>query len=100
MAEESDIALGVMRIANNQPNGIATFHRAKKEIPTLVNLNNNNLAPSLTRPGEPMWHQLLRNIKSHYEAEGNYIQLGYLQHIPRVGYRITQTGKVHLAAAG
>ncbi|MEE9434314.1 MAG: hypothetical protein V3V15_08760 [Sphingorhabdus sp.] len=100
MADESDIALGVMLVANSQSNGIATFHRSKKEIPALVNLDNQNLSQSLTRPSEPMWHQLLRNIKSHYQADGNYIQIGYLIHVPRRGYQITKAGKAKLKALG
>ncbi len=98
MADESDIALAVMRIAASQPNNVATFYRSKKEIPNLVTLSNQNMAPSQTRPGEPMWHQLIRNIQSHHDANGNYIQLNYLRHVPRVGYQITQAGKAHLKA--
>jgi len=100
MASETDIALGVMRIASSQPNGIATFHRCRAEIPNLVNLSNQNLAPSQTRPGEPMWHQIVRNTKSHEIAGTNYIAQGLLIHLPRRGYEITQVGRDHLQVLG
>lgn len=100
MATENDIALGVMRIADAQTNGIATYPRLKREISALVPLSAQNTAPSGTRNGEPMWHQLLRNIKSHSDADGNYIAIGYLRHIPRRGYEITRLGRARLRALG
>ncbi len=100
MADETEIAVAVMRIAAAQPNGVVTFPRAKREIPKLINLSSQNLAGSTTRNGEPMWHQLLRNIKSHYLDDTNFIYLGYLQHIPGIGYSITKKGAAYLKANG
>jgi hypothetical protein len=94
---EERIAMGVLRIAGDNPNGVASFGRCRKDIPKLVKLTAADLAPSLTRPGEPMWHQIVRNIKSHDKEDNNYIALGYLEHIPRVGYRITASGQKRLA---
>lgn len=87
MADENDIARGVVQIAQGN-GGLCTFKRAYREIPNHVNLSGANTAPSVTRPGEPMWHQLVRNIKSHDSTPGNFIHNGRLIHIPRVGYRI------------
>ncbi|MEW6597480.1 MAG: hypothetical protein AB1429_08290 [Pseudomonadota bacterium] len=87
MAEENDIAKGIIEIAKAN-NNLCTFKRAYKEIPHYVKLSAQNTAPSLKRPGEPMWHQLVRNIKSHYKTPGNYIYAGYLIHVPKVGYRL------------
>lgn len=100
MADESEIALAVMRIASAQRNDVATFSRAKKEVPNLVNLDRQNLALSQTRRGEPMWYQLIRNIQSHHDTDGNFIQLGYLEHVPRLGYKITKSGKARLKSLG
>jgi hypothetical protein len=86
VADESDIARGVVTIARAN-GGICTFKRAYREIPLHVTLDAANLAPSVTRPGEPMWHQLVRNIKSHDQSPGNFIFDGHLTHVPRVGYR-------------
>jgi hypothetical protein len=93
MATEVDIAWGIMRIAAQQPNGICSFRRARKEIPTHVKLSPANKVPSLKRPGEPMWHQLVRNIKSHDASYKNFIANGLLVHVRRVGYRITNKGR-------
>lgn len=43
-----------------------------------------------------MWHQLIRNIKSHYNAEGNFIAEGYLKHVPKRGYQVTSAGVEYL----
>lgn len=90
MAQEDQIAVGVMKIAAIQDNGICSFKRAYAEIPDHVRLSSGNLAASQTRPGEPMWHQIVRNIKSHNNEK--FIGAGLLQHVPRVGYRITKKG--------
>ena len=100
MATEQDIARGVMIIAAQQPNGLATYNRCRRAIPNIVQLNAANHAASLTRPGEPMWHQIVRNIKSHDIAGTNYIAQGWLEHINRIGYRITAAGRAHLHALG
>jgi len=87
VADETDIARGVVQIANAN-SGLCTFKRAYREIPNHVQLDKANLAPSATRPGEPMWHQIVRNIKSHDTTPGNFIHDGRLVHVPRVGYRV------------
>ena len=87
MADENDIAKGVVAIAGAN-GGLCTYKRAYKEIPLHVKLSAANEAPSITRPGEPMWHQLVRNIQSHHETPGNFVHDGKLIHVPRVGYRI------------
>lgn len=99
MAEEKDIALGVLRLAAAHPSGLCTFKRAYKEIPMKVSLSSHNMSPSETRPGEPMWHQLVRNIKSHEKSPGNFIFDGYLTHIKGVGYKITPKGTASLGKA-
>jgi len=93
---EERISRGVLRIAVSNAKGIATFRRCRLEIPNVVNLTAADLAPSSTRPGEPMWHQIVRNIKSHDGDDNNYIAMGYLEHIPRTGYRVTAAGRIHL----
>ena|SRR5215469_13730303 len=100
MADESDIALGVMQIAASKPNRICTFDHAREEIPDYVHLTPDNLAPSATRLGEPMWHQLIRNIQSHHASPGNFIADGYLEHVPEVGYRLTDAGLARLKSKG
>jgi len=93
---ENEIAFGILQIAATQTNGIATFHRLRKEIPSVLNLSLSDNLPSTTRIGEPMWHQIVRNVKSHDNIEGNFISEGLLIHVPRVGYAITAQGKKYL----
>ena len=95
---ESDVAFATLQIAASQPNGIATFHRLKRDIPFILNLSRQDLKISVTRPNEAMWIQLIRNIKSHHESDGNFINRGLLIHIPRVGYKITDEGRDYLDA--
>ncbi len=95
-ATEEQVAIAIMQIANAQPQGLATFKRCYAEIPSLLRLSSGDKAISVTRPREPMWHQLVRNIRSHHEAEGNFIERGLLEHVKSVGYRITPAGKTFL----
>ena len=87
MATENDIALGIEQLANAN-GGLCTYRRAYREIPNYVILDAANIAASVTRPGEPMWYQLVRNIKSHHATPGNFINAGRLVHVPGVGFRI------------
>lgn len=94
--DEMEIALGVMRVAAAQPTGLATFKRCRAELPNILSLNAADNALSGTRPGETMWHQQVRNIRSHHAADGNAIDRGWLEHVPKTGYRITEAGRKHL----
>ena len=93
MSRENAIAKAVMQIASSQSNGIATFKRCYSEVPNYLALTAAERATSWTRPREPMWHQLVRNIRSHHDADGNFIDRGFLRHIPRIGYEITAAGR-------
>jgi hypothetical protein len=78
-AEVADIVEGILQ---DRPNGEATIAELIDEIPNRVTLSPDDLAPSLTRPGEPMWHQQVRNITSHKGSPGNAIYDGRLIAIP------------------
>ena len=90
---EDTIAHAILQIAAQQPDGLASYDLIRQEIPNILPLTQDDLAPSETRPNEPMWHQIMRNVQSHHAQEGNYIFEGYLQHVPREGYRITPLGR-------
>ncbi len=94
---EHEIAEGVIRVAATRDNGIATFKRLYSELPKYVALTKDDWVPSTTRNGEPMWHQIVRNIKSHHNTEGNAIHEGWLEHLPRTGYKVTPQGRDHIA---
>lgn len=95
---EEEIAKLAMIIAANQPTGVVTYDDLRQRVPTMVSLDAADLAPSQVRTGEPMWHQIFRNIKSHSGAPGNAIYDGRLQHVPDIGYSITARGRAWLAA--
>ena len=90
---ETEVAFAVVQIAKASPNGIATFEKCRTEVPTYLSLSPDDEAMSQTRPNEPMWEQQIRNIRSHHDQEGNYICEGYLEHVPGVGYRVTNSGR-------
>lgn len=90
---EAEIAFAIVQIAKANPNGIATFDDCRSQIPNIVSLSPQDLAQSLTRPNEAMWEQQIRNVQSHHKDEGNYICEGFLEHVPGVGYRVTNAGR-------
>ena len=93
---EAEVAFATLQIAASRPGGIATFHRLRKELPNYLRLSAADRAQSETRPNEELWEQLIRNIKSHFETPENIIYKGYAIHVPRVGYRITNSGRRYI----
>ena len=98
--DETEIALAVMRVAAGQSSDLATFTRCRRELPAILNFSVEDNALSGTRPGETMWHQQVRNIRSHHGVDGNFLQRGLLEHVSRIGYRITEQGRKHLVKLG
>lgn len=99
-ATENEVAIAVMQIAASQRNQICTFNRARNEVPNYVKFSPGDLAQSTTRTNEPMWHQLIRNIKSHHNVDGNFINDVLLAHVPRRGYQVTKAGLADLKKRG
>lgn len=97
---ENEVALIVLQIAAGQPNGICTFSRARREVPNHLKLSIGDLATSVTRPNEAMWHQLIRNIRSHHKVDGNFIHDGLLTHVSKRGYAATNVGRAYLKKLG
>ncbi|WP_138918624.1 hypothetical protein [Nitrospirillum viridazoti] len=93
---ENQIAFAILQIASRNPNGIATFNQCYSDVPKYINLTAEDCAPSTTRPGELMWHQQVRNIKSHDKDDGNFIKEKLLVHVDPPGYQITEKGIILL----
>lgn len=89
---EAEFAAVVLTILANNNTGDASFADLISEIPSHLSLTSADTVQSDTRPKEPVWHQRVRNIKSHKDTEGNYIAVGLLEEIPS-GLRITEAGK-------
>jgi len=79
---EAEFAKIVVEILEDWPNGEATFAELFDEIPNRHTLSAEDLQPSPTRPGEPVWHQQVRNITSHKDSPGNAIYEGRLISVP------------------
>ena len=90
---EFDMSVAVLRHLNAQPNGVAGLNELRAAIPNHIMLTVGDMEFSTTRPGERLWEQLLRNIQSHKKTSTNFIRLGYLEHVPGGGYRITEKGR-------
>ena len=85
---ESEMAIVALRIAASRPGGEATTTRLKEEIPDYIELTPGDLKQSATRPNEKMYHQIVGNIVSHQESEGNIIYEGYAQVTQPFGFSL------------
>jgi hypothetical protein len=75
---EAEIGDAVVRILKAQQSGSATIGKLKAELPDYVKLSASDRAPSLTRNGEQMWEQQVRNLVSHRNTAGNVIHDGHV----------------------
>jgi hypothetical protein len=90
---EDEVALIAIAVGMAHPHGIASYSALRKEVPKRHRLSAADLVQSVKRPREKMWEQKIRNIQSHHKSEGNFIYAGYLIHVPRVGYKVTEKGR-------
>ena len=95
-SKESEISEAVLSVAAKQPGGLAAFDVLYREIPRVMELSPEDQRVSQTRPNDELWIQQVRNIQSNHKQPGNFIFEGYLQHVPRTGYRITDAGRRRL----
>ena|ERR1044072_1268847 len=82
LTTEKQIARVVEAILRERPDHKATVADLIKEIPKRIKLSPEDLEQSPTRPNEPVWHQRVRNIRSHKSSQGNAIYEGRLVAIP------------------
>lgn len=76
---ENIVAEAVVRILTDF-GGKASVSRIKRAIPRYIDLNDNDRAPSTTRPGEELWEQQVRNIVCHRHCEHNFVHDGVLKY--------------------
>ena len=98
MAKTSEPVLGlaVMQVLATQPNGETTVRTLIRHVPDYVNLTDEDHEPSEKRPGEEMWEQRVRNLKSHDDTPGNVIAEGFVERVGRGRYRLTEAGWLRL----
>lgn len=90
---EYDMSVAVLRYLCHQPHGEASQRELRTAIPHYIDLTDGDTEDSLTRPGEKLWEQIIRNIQSHKASPNNFINLGYLEHVRGGGLRITLDGR-------
>lgn len=66
---EAEMAAVVRIILTRRPNRVATYAELRELIPEHVHLSRADRTKSPSRPGEELWHQIIRNLVSH-EHEG------------------------------
>ena len=89
---EFEMSVAVLRYLHHQPDGEASQEELRAAIPHYIDLTDGDMEDSPSRPGEQRWEQIMRNIQSHYVSPNNFINLGYLEHVPGGGLRITPEG--------
>lgn len=89
---EAELSEVVLQILAGRKSGEASFNELIAEIPNRISLKSGDRLPSQTRSGEDIWEQRVRNITSHKDANGNFINEGYIESIPG-GLRITDAGR-------
>lgn len=97
---EAQIGLAVMQVLAAEPNGEATVKKLVKRVPEFVKLTDEDRQASETRIHEEVWEQRVRNLKSHDKTPGNVIAEGYVAHVGRGRYRLTDAGWLHLKNKG
>ncbi|MDO8423689.1 MAG: winged helix-turn-helix domain-containing protein [Parvibaculum sp.] len=100
VTSESKIGIAVLQILAGSPSGTSTIQSLIKKIPKYVNLTAEDREQSITRPGEEMWEQRVRNIKSHDKTSGNLIAEGLLSHPKKGSLSITDAGRAFLKHKG
>ena len=62
--------------------GEATIGQIRRAFPHYFPLTGEDRNASLTRPGEEIWEQQIRNIVCHRDTEGNAIKSGRIHYAP------------------
>jgi len=96
---EYDVSIAVLRVLASVDKGAAPIAYLIKNAPNFLDLSEADLATSKTRPGEGLWEQLVRNITSHHDADGNFIHEGYFERVEG-GLKITDSGRTYLERKG
>lgn len=96
---EHEIGIAVLHILAAQPTARATVRKLKREVPLHVRLSSEDQAGSWTRDNEELWEQQVRNLKSHSTTPGNIFHDGYVIHVTRGVWEITNAGRRRIARA-
>jgi hypothetical protein len=76
---EKRIALAIRTLLARRADKRMTLDELRQQLPRVLHLTKADKATSASRPTEPKWHQVFRNLRSHGSA-------------PDYGLRITPDG--------
>jgi len=93
---EAEITIATLQILFATSSGELSTEEIKRQIPNHVTLTPDDHVRSETRENEELWEQIVRNIVSHQNSEGNAIANGFLEHPRRGILRITDAGRLHI----
>ena len=79
---EAELGKAVERYLHDA-GGTATIAQIRRALPHYIELTEQDRQPSVTRPGEQIWEQQVRNIVCHRECAGNPVKAGELLYRPR-----------------
>ena len=96
---EHDIGVAVLHVLAAEPRGRATVRKIKREVPGYVRLTAQDQSASLTRSGEELWEQQVRNLKCHSSTPGNIFHDGYVVQVTRGVWELTAAGRRRTARA-
>ena len=97
---EMEITMATLKIASEQPMGIAEFSFLKKFLPYHVRLPGDDGKGPAKDPGEEYWEEQFRKIESNFGKRGNLLTEGHVIRIPDIGFRITPKGREYLKSKG
>jgi hypothetical protein len=99
-ANEAEISMAVLRVAASRRDSVATYGRLRNELPRYVDLSPEDREQPSTRSLEEMWERVFGNIQSQCTTAENILSQGYAEHVPGVGYKITDSGRAYLKRKG
>jgi hypothetical protein len=95
-SSEHDIAVAVMKYLATLPSRKATTASIKRHIPSFIKLTRADKQPSITRPMEQLWHQVVGNIVSHRaDSPENFVNRDLLTY-DRGWLTLTEAGSAYL----
>lgn len=97
---EAEFGIAVLEILANSNDGQLTTQELRGFMPDYVNLTDADHSLSITREGEELWEQLVRNIVSHHATEGNIIAEGFATNPAKGVLKITNAGRSYLGNQG
>lgn len=96
---EPEARLLALKVAALMPGYRATTEELIRGVPRLFSPSDIDLRPSRTRPLQPQWHQIIRNVISHRNAPAGPFAKGLAERTRR-GLAVTEDGINYLRTVG